>query len=419
MHYPKGLYYRKELPMAFQLPPEITFSKERLSDCWAYVFRHKELGELGRILLQEVGGQTRISCEVVGNPSDPITQKRRDIFEPLSREIVDQMGNQTGPGRPQPPQPRSRVNAETLQMRITRLKRLLKEIPEDLSELPEEVPHILRTAPKLLSDAEAALKNDDPHVIDQLHEVLEKTEVFIEWAVGSAKGKNMADAIQSEKEPSLSAPPYQRLNQRITQFLLTQVAEEQYLRLIKEFCGDDAVQGTTVSMDPRWESEAFSQWMLHDKILTGKSKRLIDLFAEKFMATIPPDEQDLLKSYVDDRPSIYQVAKFRKDRKTGKRKDTYLVEDLLSSGDIIRIKDRTSSKTLHLRAIFIGRAIPIEGDRLFNVLGSISELPLPVWTTLSEKIKTWSKEYSRANSASPQDFFRTFHARIRRCIYEQ
>ena len=221
--------------MNFQLPPEITFSKQRLSDCSAYVFRHKELGELGRILLQEVGGQTRISCEVVGNQTDPMTQKRKDIFEPLSREIANQMANQTGPGRPLPPPPESGANAKTLQMRITRLKSLLKEIPEDLSELPQEVPHILKTAPKLLSDAEAALKDDDPHVIDQLHEVLEKTEVFIEWALGSAKGKNMADAIQSGKEPSLSAPPYQRLNQRIAQFLMTQVIEEQYLRLIKEF----------------------------------------------------------------------------------------------------------------------------------------------------------------------------------------
>src|SRR5271165_2494258 len=38
----------------FQLPPDVSFEKQRLSDAWVYVFRHRVLGELGRILLQEL-----------------------------------------------------------------------------------------------------------------------------------------------------------------------------------------------------------------------------------------------------------------------------------------------------------------------------------------------------------------------------
>jgi hypothetical protein len=38
----------------FQLPPDVSFEKQRLSNAWAYVFRHRLLGEIGRILLQEL-----------------------------------------------------------------------------------------------------------------------------------------------------------------------------------------------------------------------------------------------------------------------------------------------------------------------------------------------------------------------------
>ena len=58
----------------FRLPPYVSFEKQRLAGAWAYVFRHRVLGELGRILLQELDdGRCHISCEVVGDPSDPMT----------------------------------------------------------------------------------------------------------------------------------------------------------------------------------------------------------------------------------------------------------------------------------------------------------------------------------------------------------
>jgi hypothetical protein len=45
----------------FQLPPDVSFEKQRLPDAWAYVFRHRVLGELGRILLQELDDGAAIS----------------------------------------------------------------------------------------------------------------------------------------------------------------------------------------------------------------------------------------------------------------------------------------------------------------------------------------------------------------------
>ena len=57
----------------------------------SYVFRHDELGELGRILVVPHGTQSQICCEVVGEPDDPMTKKRQAIFEPISRELVGKL----------------------------------------------------------------------------------------------------------------------------------------------------------------------------------------------------------------------------------------------------------------------------------------------------------------------------------------
>ena len=86
----------------FELPPDISFQQEQLSDGAAFIFRHVKLGELGRILLQDrPDGQTQIICEVVGDPNDPMTAKRAAIFEPLGREISDQLDKALG-GSSQP-----------------------------------------------------------------------------------------------------------------------------------------------------------------------------------------------------------------------------------------------------------------------------------------------------------------------------
>jgi len=76
----------------FRLPPDVSYEKQRLSYAWAYVFRHRVLGELGRILLQELDdGRCHISCEAVGDPSDPMTTQRTAIFKPLGLELSRQM----------------------------------------------------------------------------------------------------------------------------------------------------------------------------------------------------------------------------------------------------------------------------------------------------------------------------------------
>lgn len=78
--------------MNISLPTGVSYHKEQLTLCQAFIFRHQELGELGRIVLQDLpNGHCNISSEVVGDPVDPMTKKREEIFIPLSKQITATM----------------------------------------------------------------------------------------------------------------------------------------------------------------------------------------------------------------------------------------------------------------------------------------------------------------------------------------
>ena len=87
----------------FALPHNIKSNKRLLPNgTWSYVFKHDDLGELGRILIVPHGTQSRICCEVAGDPNDPLTEKRRVIFEPIGKELADKMAFICGVGKGNP-----------------------------------------------------------------------------------------------------------------------------------------------------------------------------------------------------------------------------------------------------------------------------------------------------------------------------
>jgi len=303
-----------------------------------------------------------------------------------------------------------RIDTEVLRMRISRLRQLISDtcVPSDA---PEEIRHILDTTPTLFRDVEAAIQSNDPMALEHCHDLLKTMETYIEWAVGTVSGRIMAEEIKSGKDTNPSLNREQRLNNRITRFLMTKIDGPKYLSLVREFAGEDSVKGDTVYMDTRGETEDFSQWLLHDTVLPGESQRIIDLFATAELATLPSDEQDLLRMRLADRLSIYRVVKQSKN-------EIYLVQDLLSLDDIIRIKDRSTSLSLQKGSVFIGRALPIyTKDRLHCLMGTITELPNTLWSILSGSTGKSLRNYLEKNLGSTtQDFFRIHHAQLRREI---
>src|ERR1039457_3314177 len=276
--------------------------------------------------------------------------------------------------------------------------------------------NILKTAPRMLRDIEGAVRQNDYSTFGQIHEVLCRAETNIEWAVGTVRGIITGQRCKAGNVAYPSSSADKRLLDRITQFLITKIDGPAYMSLVREFAGEDAVQGNTIHMDPGEETEAFSEWMIFDIKLPGESQRVIDSFAKSELGKLPPDEQDLLKVRLADRPSIYNVVKLGGDQKTPN--DTYLVQDLLAPDHIIRIHDKSTSKSLQPGSIFMGRVIPvITSDNLFHVMGAISAYPAKLWSILSVAVGKWSKEFFTVNpNATTQDFFRSHHSRFRREI---
>lgn len=94
---------RRAKQTPFSLPPGVTMQKTLLPEgFWAYIFRHAQLGELGRLLILPQGDQTQFVCEVSGYPNDPMTVKRQKILEPITQELIAKMASICGHGMDTP-----------------------------------------------------------------------------------------------------------------------------------------------------------------------------------------------------------------------------------------------------------------------------------------------------------------------------
>ena len=88
-----------EQAMKNSWPSAVNATKTLLPDGRSYVFRHRDLGELGRLLIvPRSNGENQLLFEAVGDPDDPMTQKRHDIFGPLCQNISDIMEHVCGRG---------------------------------------------------------------------------------------------------------------------------------------------------------------------------------------------------------------------------------------------------------------------------------------------------------------------------------
>lgn len=71
------------------LPVDIKMQKTMTPEGhFAYVFRHQRLGELGRmIIVPHSSGQTQWVSEIVGDPDDPMTRKRKEVLVPILQNL--------------------------------------------------------------------------------------------------------------------------------------------------------------------------------------------------------------------------------------------------------------------------------------------------------------------------------------------
>jgi hypothetical protein len=77
---------------SFKLPPDVTFRKEQSGLTIAFVFTHKKLGPLGRIVVKPEGAnQTRIDYEMMEPKGFSNPQERMEIFLPIAKELMERI----------------------------------------------------------------------------------------------------------------------------------------------------------------------------------------------------------------------------------------------------------------------------------------------------------------------------------------
>ena len=81
---------KNKIKEQFSLPPGITCTQKIIdNNKYSYVFRHNRLGEIGRLIVLPCSyGSSEWIYEVVGDPDDPMTNKRKEIFDPTARSLI-------------------------------------------------------------------------------------------------------------------------------------------------------------------------------------------------------------------------------------------------------------------------------------------------------------------------------------------
>ena len=83
----------------FSLPAGVGCDKVLRQDGHlAYIFRSKELGDLGHLLFLAHPGGTQCVYEVAGEPDDPMTAKRCEVFAPIAEYVSSKMEMICGKG---------------------------------------------------------------------------------------------------------------------------------------------------------------------------------------------------------------------------------------------------------------------------------------------------------------------------------
>lgn len=73
----------------FSLPPNVSCTRTLIeNNVYAFVFRHIELGEIGKLIILPKAKGSEFIYEVIGEPDNPTTIKRQELFEPIAKNII-------------------------------------------------------------------------------------------------------------------------------------------------------------------------------------------------------------------------------------------------------------------------------------------------------------------------------------------
>ncbi len=72
-------------------PSGISIKKAQIGANYVYIFGDKKIGEIGKIIINDLNGRINIKSEVTSCSSVLLNKRRQEVFEPLSKNIVYQI----------------------------------------------------------------------------------------------------------------------------------------------------------------------------------------------------------------------------------------------------------------------------------------------------------------------------------------
>ena len=86
--------------MNISLPEDVTCHRELQPNGKPfYLFKHVELGTLGRMFIMGNGNESQLMFDVMGEEDDPLTEKKKNLFLPITHMISEQMEKGLGAGK--------------------------------------------------------------------------------------------------------------------------------------------------------------------------------------------------------------------------------------------------------------------------------------------------------------------------------
>ncbi len=210
----------------------------------------------------------------------------------------------------------------------------------------------------------------------------------------------------------------QMLRTGIQKFSFQKAFASEVERALGDFFGEEVLQTRAIEFENP-EISAFQEWLFFDFVLSN-GRHLIDLFAEREGAALPPEQQAMLHEWIEtNRLRLLEVQSVAPG--VGE-----VVKDLLS-GEVLHCRDITMSYLARKWAVVLARPLRTEGRWAFTGSGSLFspnekaelvEFASDLWRQYQDRHATASlNAFYRDNSLALHRFADALNKRIATPIY--
>ena len=83
------------------IPEDITYEQKVYSDYYEFIFKHRDFGKLGRLVLRQLPNDySQVSLEISGHKNSDVVNLRKKLLMPLNQQLMDILNSDNRTGKP-------------------------------------------------------------------------------------------------------------------------------------------------------------------------------------------------------------------------------------------------------------------------------------------------------------------------------